>query len=1119
MNPKPDAPIPQHWESLMDRCPSEQTLRDLLTDQLPAEAASAVETHLEECVSCQQTLEKLIAVPLPFPASSTVNQPPPGEADAAFLRRLEKNPVGSHTIDTQGSLTRGIQSGRALPDIAGYEILEVLGQGGMGVVYKAWHKELRRFVALKMVLAGGHARSEDLARFRIEAEASARLQHPNIVQVHEVGEQGARPFLALEFVDGGSLARNLQGAPLEAEAAAKLVETLARAMHYAHQRGIIHRDLKPSNVLLSDGGGAGSESSGSSSHATFSSSRVPKITDFGLAKLMVGGSDQTRTGAILGTPSYMAPEQAGGRTKDISTAVDVYALGAILYELLTGRPPFRGDTVAHTLQQVLMEEALPPHRLKSNVPHDLDTICLKCLEKEPRQRYASALDLAEDLRRFHADEPIQARPTPFTQRTWKWAKRHPAAAGLILVIALSSNALLAGGLWYQNELENSLASVTSERDKVEKQRDESQQNLYRAQIPLAHRAWDAARMHKMTELLDAIEPRLPKQKDLRHFEWHYLRRLPHNNQMILTGHTGPVTAVAFRRDGRQLASASADGTIRIWDPDQMREMLPPLKGHIGKVTAVAYSADGKQLASTGADKQVCLWDPATGKLLRTLGMHADWGYYVSFDHDGRFLASTSADKSIKLWDLKKGGEPRTLLGHSAQVTAAVFSCDGKWLASAGADWRVRLWDLDTSAEPRVLNGHTGWVYGVVFGDDGKTLYSSSFDNSIRVWDTSTGNEIAKFLGHSGQIRGIALSPDGSRLASASFDHTVRLWDTQKSSEVMRFKGHDGRVNCVAFHPDGTRIASAGEDHFVRIWETTTPQDFRAGPKHESGPVTAVAFSPDNQRLISAGSNDDLVHVWDLTRGQLERPFIGNAGHVYALALRTDGNQMATAGAEHVIRVWDLARREPVRRLQGHTDRVTALAFSRDDQTLASASYDASVRVWSMANDDKPLNLAGHVGRVQGVAFSPDGKTLASAGTDKMVYLWDPATGAKRRSLEGHAGRVYCVAFCPYGKILASAGEDGAIILWDLATGTEAGRLEGHAGRVVSIAFTHDGERLASAGFSDKSVKIWTVTHRQELLSLNNQHAVHAVAFSPNGHLLASAGADPTVRIWDGTPVK
>jgi serine/threonine protein kinase len=405
--------------------------------------------------------------------------------------------------------------------VPGYELLSELGRGGVGVVYKARQESLGRVVALKMILAGGHASEADLARFRSEAEAIARLQHPNIVQVHEVGEQDGRPFFSLEFCAGGSLEQRRAGRPLPPDEAARMVETLARAMHAAHEEGVIHRDLKPANVLLASSGRPGSGAGGEPPAGWPLHDCIPKIGDFGLAKrLDLAG--QTATGAVLGTPSYMAPEQAAGKSREIDARTDVYALGAILYECLTGRPPFRAATALDTLLQVAADDPVPPSRLQPNTPRDLETICLKCLQKEPRKRYPDAGDLAEDLARFGRHQPIRARPVGRAERALKWVKRRPATAALLGVSGVALLALLLGGLFFTARLQGERnraihqeEEAREEKTRAEFQLDRARRHLMTAQLLRAaalcrREPWQAAR------LLDDVEACPP---DLRDFAW------------------------------------------------------------------------------------------------------------------------------------------------------------------------------------------------------------------------------------------------------------------------------------------------------------------------------------------------------------------------------------------------------------------------------------------------------------------------------------------------------------------------------------------------------------------------------------------------------------------------
>jgi WD40 repeat protein len=1033
---------------------------------------------------------------------------------------------------------------REWPTVPGYEIVGELGRGGMGVVYQALQLSLNRLVALKMVLAGGHAGPDQLARFRSEAQAVASLQHPNIVQVYEVGEHNGTPYFSLEYIEGGSLAQKLGGTPVAARPAAQLIQTVAEAVHVAHQRGIVHRDLTPGNILLTSSG-------------------VPKITDFGLAKRLDADAGRTQTGAILGTPSYMAPEQAGGKIKEIGPGTDIYALGTILYELLTGRPPFKADTVLETLHQVVMDEPVPPVQLQPKVPRDLETICLKCLQKEPRKRYASAEALASDLRRFLAGESIEARPTPAWERGLKWARRRPALAALIGVSTLA--VLVLGGLgWLHSvQLQTALTGVEVAQAATEAQRkrailgegealkqlDFARRSLFVQQLTQVAGLWEPE-PSRGRELLDDRERCPPEMRD---FAWGLYHRLCQRDRQTLKGHAAWVLAVACAPDGRLLASGDEQGEVRLWDAATGAER-GRWQAHEFGVNGVAFSPDSRTLATCGGDGRTRFWDIATrAEEISLKGHHDDAVWALAFSPDGKTLATASIDKSVRLWNTATGELAATLRGHGNWVNAVAFAPDGKKLVSASWDETARLWDL--TAQPpasKPLTGHSHWVWAAAFSPDGRRLATASEDKTIKLWDADTGRELRTFSGHTAGVMALAFAPDGRTLASAGGDQTLKLWDSVTGAtrttlqvatppffipllrdyivsgqEKVSIKGHSRPGFSLAYSPDGQTLFTGGHDGTVTLWEAVKRPE-RAELKGHTDLVRGVAFSPDGKTAATA-SWDRTVRLWDAATGQQRKTLAGHRHWVWTVAFAPDGQTLATGSEDRTVKLWDVATGECRATLTGHSGAIWSVAFAPDGRTLASGGWE--VKLWDVASGQEKASWTGHEHLVRCAAFSQDGQRLATASFDHTAKIWDIASGRVEKEMIGHDHWVWSVAFSPDGKLLATGSGDGTAMLWDVGTGTVRARLEGHTGGVRSVAFA--GDRTLATGSEDLTVRLWDLSLEvraadqdaggSRLLPIpplrGHTAEVTCVTFSPDGRTLASASADGTVKLWEAAPYK
>jgi eukaryotic-like serine/threonine-protein kinase len=1025
-----------------------------------------------------------------------------------------------------------------------YKLLEQIGEGGFGVVFMAEQTEpVRRRVALKVLKPGMDSR-QVVARFEAERQALALMDHPHIARVFDGGETATgRPFFVMELVRGIPITEFCDQNHLGVRERLELFLSMCQAVQHAHQKGLIHRDLKPGNVLV-----------------TLHDDRpVVKVIDFGIAKALgqqlTDKTLFTNFAQLVGTPLYMSPEQAQLSGLDVDTRSDIYALGVLLYELLTGTTPLDGERLRTAgydeIRRAIREEEPPKpstrvstlgqaaatvsanrqsdaKKLSQFMRGELDWIVMKALEKDRTRRYESASAFAADVQRYLHDEPVLACPPSAMYRFRKFARRNKAAlatasvVGLAVVVLATSLVLIAREHQAAQTAQQAEARAEEDRKKaVERERRES----YFHRITLAHR--DLA-----LDLLAACP------EDLREWEWHYLMRLCRVEPLVIRD-TTEINGVAFSPDGEQLASAGGDGTVKIWN-STTGQVIQTFQAHSDLVVSVAFHPDGKHLASRGADLTVKVWDlTATGQPVLTERCTATrrfgTAYTVAFSPDGRQLAA-GTDGVVKVWDWKTRQLLHSLPGHNFHSIPVAFSGDGR-LATGSFREDLKLWNPETGRLLGSIHAHDHPVSALAFSPDGKWLASASFGRTVKLSDATTGALLHTLL-HTGNVECVTFSRNGRRLASGGEDKTVRIWDATTGREILGLHGHTERCGCVAFSPDGHRLASASSDRTIRIWDGTPlredegRQETRTFTEH-GDEIRSVAFSPDGpdgQRIASAG-HDGLVKVWDAQTGRVSAEFSGHEKFggqrvvVFCLAWHPKGHLIASVGFD-TVRVWDARTTQEVFRLPAALGKnalpYNAVAFSPDGRYLVTGKGDGTVRVWDGGTGREVGMLDTLKREIRGLVFSPKGGHLASASSDGIVKLWDATRlnekQEARLTLRARVpGPSVNVAFSPDGRRLVTGGEENTVKIWDVETGQELHTLRGHGGEVYTLAISPDAEGrwIASAG-EDSTVKVWD-SHTGKVRTFRGHRGlVSSVAFSPDGRRLASGSRDKTVKVWDLT---
>jgi WD40 repeat protein len=971
---------------------------------------------------------------------------------------------------------------------------EVLGSGGMGIVYRALRVDSNQSLALKMIHPQ-HATLENRRRFRTEIEAATKLDHEGIAPIFESGEIEGTLFYTTKFLEGGDLTSRAR--PMSPYEAARIVGLVANAVHHAHTNGILHRDLKPGNIV-------------------FDTSGKPHVTDFGLAKIRANDQKLTRTGVALGTPNYMAPELVADSSRFTGPEVDVYSLGVVLFECLVGRLP--GTALGHGVERhASFDDPRALRQFLPATPTALRLICLKSIAPNPIDRYPSAQALANDLEEFQAGRPISVKPRGWFDRKIQWCRRNAALVTAVLVTSLAVLFLGIGltfaWLWRSAEREAAVAKIARDdaiaaRHEAEIERKQISISEYGRSIQVAYQEWKDDHVSAARSILERTQP------EYRGWEWRYVHRLCHAELRTHNPEAGPLASLAYHPNGELVAVACDDGCIRLWDviTGELRRTIP---GHNGPVLAVAFSPDGHHLASASYDGTVRLvaWNHrATADIL----IHSRPVRGLAFSRDGTRLATACDDGVFRVWNLSDHSEFCSFSYGEPEPRSVAFHRDGAHLLTGGGLAESRIWNITSRTETgRLFEGST--LQSGLFSPDGSLLITSSHNGVPKIWNTATRVPIHVLKGHRDMTYCAAFSRDGSLVATGGNDKTARIWDVRTGECLAVLKGHTAGVRSVAFSPDGTRIATASDDGTWKLWSTRqTDVEARVLGSRNSQPLMSAVLSHDG-RLVATAHRDRSVKLWDADTGRMIRDFQDYPAGVESIVFRPDGRSILTGCYDGTIQLREIESGSTHLKLTDGPGQRRWGAFvdvNRDGTRIATIGPGGVVGIFDSVTQNPQCELPSETPWVITACFSPNGKQILTSGCDDAARIWDIETRKVKVTLRGNGPEFFWASYNSDGTKVVTGCRDSIATIWDAKSGQRLCELRGHSDRIISAAFLPNESRVVTSS-GDGTVKIWDEESGAELLTLKGHVGpVHQVSCSRDGHRIISAGGDGSARIWD-----